>query len=70
MLLMGNMKKKKQEYKPDDRICIFYVADRVHELDHIKDEEFDLLQLHTLLQEQLQLWEDFLLFSANLRHLT
>ena len=33
------MKKKKQEHKPDDRICIFYVADRVHELDHIKDEK-------------------------------
>ena len=33
------MKKKKKEYKPDDRICIFYVADRVHELDHIKDEK-------------------------------
>ena len=33
------MKKKKQVYKPDDRICIFYVADRVHELDHIKDEK-------------------------------
>jgi hypothetical protein len=33
------MKKKKKEYKPDDRICIFYVTDRVHELDHIKDEK-------------------------------
>jgi len=32
------MKKKQKEYKPDDRICIFYVTDRIHDLQHIKDE--------------------------------
>ena len=32
------MKKKQEEYKPDDRICIFYVTDRIHELQHIKDQ--------------------------------
>ena len=31
------MKKKQEEYKPDDRICIFYVTDRIHDLQHIKD---------------------------------
>ena len=31
------MKKKQREYKPDDRICIFYVTDRIHDLQHIKD---------------------------------
>ena len=30
-------KKKKEDYKVDDRICIFYVADRVHDLEKIKD---------------------------------
>ena len=31
------MKKKQEEYKPDDRICIFYVTDRIHDLQHIND---------------------------------
>ena len=30
-------KKKKEDYKVDDRICIFYVTDRVHDLEKIKD---------------------------------
>ena len=31
------LKLKKDKYQSDDRICIFYVADRVHDLQHIKD---------------------------------
>ena len=30
------MKNKKNEYQPDDRICIFYVADRIKMLEGIK----------------------------------
>ena len=26
-----------KKYIPDDRICIFYVADRVYDFEHIKD---------------------------------
>ena len=30
------MKNKKNEYQPDDKICIFYVADRIKMLEGIK----------------------------------
>ena len=33
------MKKKKDEYQPDDRICIFYVADRIKMLEGIKSQK-------------------------------
>ena len=31
------MKKKKDEYQPDDRICIFYVAERIQDILAIKE---------------------------------
>jgi hypothetical protein len=49
------MKKKKDEYQPDDRICIFYVADRVHDLQHIKD--------HKKLQKAIREFKDELLHN-------
>ena len=33
------MKNKKNEYQPDDRICIFYVADRIKMLEGIKSQQ-------------------------------
>ena len=33
------MKKKKDEYQPDDRICIFYVTDRIYKLQQITNNE-------------------------------
>ena len=26
-----------KKYIPDDRICVFYVADRIYDFEHIKD---------------------------------
>jgi len=49
------MKNKKDEYKPDDRICIFYVADRVYDLQHIKD--------HKKLQKAIREFKDELLHN-------
>ena len=49
------MKKKKDEYKPDDRICIFYVADRIYDLEHIKD--------HKKLQKAISEFKDELLHN-------
>ena len=33
------LKLKKDEYQPDDRICIFYVTDRIYELQQITNNE-------------------------------
>ena len=33
------LKLKKDEYQPDDRICIFYVADRIKMLEGIKSQK-------------------------------
>ena len=33
------MKKKKDEYQLDDRICIFYVTDSIYELQQITNNE-------------------------------
>ena len=49
------MKKKQEEYKPDDRICIFYVADRIYDLEHIKD--------HKKLQKAISEFKDELLHN-------
>ena len=49
------MKKKKDEYQPDDRICIFYVADRIYDLQHIKD--------HKKLQKAISEFKDELLHN-------
>ena len=49
------MKKKQEEYKPDDRICIFYIADRVYDLEHIKD--------HKKLQKAISEFKDELLHN-------
>tara|TARA_R110002124_G_scaffold157354_1_gene324381 strand:- start:431 stop:652 length:222 start_codon:yes stop_codon:yes gene_type:complete len=49
------MKKKQEEYKPDDRICIFYIADRVHDLQQIKD--------HKKLQKAINEFKDELLHN-------
>ena len=49
------MKNKKNEYQPDDRICVFYVADRVYDLQHIKD--------HKKLQKAIREFKDELLHN-------
>ena len=49
------MKKKKDEYQPDDRICIFYVTDRIYDLEHIKD--------HKKLQKAISEFKDELLHN-------
>ena len=49
------MKTKKDKYQPDDRICIFYVADRVYDLQHIKD--------HKKLQKAILEFKDELLHN-------
>jgi len=49
------MKNKKNEYQTDDRICIFYVADRVYDLEHIKD--------HKKLQKAIREFKDELLHN-------
>ena len=49
------MKKKKDEHQPDDRICIFYVADRIYDLEHIKD--------HKKLQKAISEFKDELLHN-------
>ena len=49
------MKKKQEEYKLDDRICIFYVADRIYDLEHIKD--------HKKLQKAIREFKDELLHN-------
>ena len=33
------LKLKKDEYQPDDRICIFYVTDRIYKLQQITNNE-------------------------------
>jgi len=48
-------KKKKEDYKVDDRICIFYVADRVHDLEKIKD--------HKKLQKAITEFKDELIHN-------
>jgi len=42
-----------KKYMPDDRICIFYVADRVYGLEHIKD--------HKKLQKEITEFKEELL---------
>ena len=49
------MKKKKDDYQLDDRICIFYVADRIYDLEHIKD--------HKKLQKAISEFKDELLHN-------
>ena len=49
------LKLKKDKYQSDDRICIFYVADRVHDLQHIKD--------HKKLQKAISEFKDELLHN-------
>ena len=46
---------KKKQYKPDDRICIFYVANRIHDLQNIKD--------HKKLQKAIKEFKDELLHN-------
>ena len=46
---------KKKQYKPDDRICIFYVADRIHDFQNIKD--------HKKLQKAITEFKDELLHN-------
>ena len=41
-----------KKYMPDDRICIFYVADRVHDLEKIKDHK-KLTKAITELKDEL-----------------
>jgi hypothetical protein len=48
-------KKKKEDYKVDDRICIFYVTDRVHDLEKIKD--------HKKLQKAITEFKDELIHN-------
>jgi len=51
-------KKKKEDYKVDDRICIFYVADRVHDLEKIKD--------HKKLQKAITEFKDELIHNIGI----
>jgi hypothetical protein len=51
-------KKKKEDYKADDRICIFYVADRVHDLEKIKD--------HKKLQKAITEFKDELIHNIGI----
>jgi len=46
-------KDKEYDYKPDDRISIFYVADRIYDLEHIKD--------HKKLQKEITEFKEELL---------
>jgi hypothetical protein len=51
-------KTKKEEYKIDDRICIFYIADRVHDLEKIKD--------HKKLQKAITEFKDELIHNIGI----
>ena len=51
-------KKKKEDYKVDNRICIFYVADRVHDLEKIKD--------HKKLQKAITEFKDELIHNIGI----
>jgi len=51
-------KKKKEDYKVDDRICVFYVADRVHDLEKIKD--------HKKLQKAITEFKDELIHNIGI----
>jgi len=51
-------KKKKEDYKVDDRICIFYVTDRVHDLEKIKD--------HKKLQKAITEFKDELIHNIGI----
>jgi len=51
-------KKKKEDYKVDNRICIFYVADRVHDLEKIKD--------HKKLQQAITEFKDELIHNIGI----
>jgi len=42
-----------KKYMPDDRICIFYVADRIYDFENIKD--------HKKLQKEITEFKDELL---------
>ena len=44
-----------KKYIPDDRICIFYVANRVYDLEHIKD--------HKKLQKEITEFKEELLLN-------
>jgi hypothetical protein len=51
-------KKKKEDYKVDNRICVFYVADRVHDLEKIKD--------HKKLQKAITEFKDELIHNIGI----
>ena len=51
-------KKKKEDYKVDDRICIFYVVDRVHDLEKIKE--------HKKLQKAITEFKDELIHNIGI----
>ena len=51
-------KTKKEEYKIDDRICIFYITDRVHDLEKIKD--------HKKLQKAITEFKDELIHNIGI----
>ena len=47
-----------KKYIPDDRICIFYVADRVYDLEQIKD--------HKKLQKEITEFKEELLHNIGI----
>ena len=47
-----------KKYMPDDRICVFYVADRVHDLEKIKD--------HKKLQKAITEFKDELIHNIGI----
>jgi len=55
---MKAKKTKKEDYKVDNRICVFYVADRVHDLEKIKD--------HKKLQQAITEFKDELIHNIGI----
>ena len=51
-------KKKKEDYKVDNRICNYYVADRIHDLEKIKD--------HKKLQKAITEFKDELIHNIGI----
>jgi len=43
-----------KKYIPDDRICIFYVADRIYDLEHIKNHKELQKEITEFKEELLQ----------------
>ena len=51
-------KNNDKKYIPDDRICIFYVADRIYDLEQIKD--------HKKLQKEITEFKEELLHNIGI----